>query len=365
MPFRRLMMTADAVGGVWTYALELSRGLLEQGVQTLLVTLGAPPDAAQRRAAAQVHGLVLEHGDFPSEWMDEDLAAQERAGAWLLDRARHWQPDVVHLNHYCHGHLPWPAPSLVVAHSCGYSSHAHAHGTLPGPRWGAHRDAVTRGLRHASLVVAPTYAMLAHIERLYGPLQRRVVIHNGRRPEDYPPAPKRERVLAAARHWDAGRNVDALVDVAARIDWPLAVAGDTGLARGHHEDKDGLQWLGHLDRDQMAEAYAEAGIYVLPAHYEPFGMSVLEAAFSGCALVLGNIASLRELWRDAALFVPPGDREALAAAIGRMTSDATLRARMAQRAHRRALRYTAARMTRRYLDAYAALTHREAVACAS
>jgi glycosyltransferase involved in cell wall biosynthesis len=63
--------------------------------------------------------------------------------------------------------------------------------------------------------------------------------------------------------------------------------------------------------------------------------------------------------------VPPGDSEALAAALRRLTRDAPLRARSAQRAQRRALRYTAARMTRRYLDAYAALMHRVAVACAS
>ena len=34
----------------------------------------------------------------------------------------------------------------------------------------------------------------------------------------------------------------------------------------------------------------------LPARYEPFGLSILEAALSGCALVLGDLPSLRELW---------------------------------------------------------------------
>ena len=365
MPVRRVMMTADTGGGVWSYALELARGLAEHGVATLLATLGTSASAPQRQAAARVPGLTLEHGDFPLEWMDETRAAQAAAGEWLLDLATRWEPDIVHLNHYGHGDLPWPAPSLVVAHSCVYSWHAHVHGTVAPPRWGAYREAVTRGLRHARLVVAPTYAMLADIDRLYGPLPRRLVIHNGRRPEDYPPAPKRERVLSAGRLWDEGKNVAALAQVAPRIDWPVAVAGETRHPDGSEADLAGVQWLGRLDEGEMAEAYAESGIYVLPARYEPFGLSVLEAAMAGCALVLGDIPSLRELWRDAALFVPPGDSEALAAALRRLTRDAPLRARSAQRAQRRALRYTAARMTRRYLDAYAALMHREAVACAS
>jgi hypothetical protein len=46
---------------------------------------------------------------------------------------------------------------------------------------------------------------------------------------------------------------------------------------------------------------------VLPARYEPFGLSVLEAALSGCALVPGDIASLRGNWDGVAEFVCPDD----------------------------------------------------------
>ena len=56
-----------------------------------------------------------------------------------------------------------------------------------------------------------------------------------------------------------------------------------------------------------------AAIYALPARYEPFRLEVLEAAAPGCALVLGDIASLRELWDGAALFVAPDDDRALRA----------------------------------------------------
>ena len=64
--------------------------------------------------------------------------------------------------------------------------------------------------------------------------------------------------------------------------------------------------LGRLSAGELADWYARAAIYALPARYEPFGLSALEAALSGCALVLGDIPSLREIWGDAALFVPPG-----------------------------------------------------------
>ena len=35
-------MSADSVGGVWTYALDLTRGLRALGIDVLLATMGAP-----------------------------------------------------------------------------------------------------------------------------------------------------------------------------------------------------------------------------------------------------------------------------------------------------------------------------------
>ena len=71
-----------------------------------------------------------------------------------------------------------------------------------------------------------------------------------------------------------------------------------------------VRLLGKLSESELARHYARAAIYCLPARYEPFGLSVLEAALSGCALVLGDIPSLRENWTGAAEFAPPDDASA-------------------------------------------------------
>jgi hypothetical protein len=39
---KKVLMTADTVGGVWTYALELAAGLGEHGVEVAIATMGAP-----------------------------------------------------------------------------------------------------------------------------------------------------------------------------------------------------------------------------------------------------------------------------------------------------------------------------------
>jgi glycosyltransferase involved in cell wall biosynthesis len=95
---------------------------------------------------------------------------------------------------------------------------------------------------------------------------------------------------------------------------------------------------------------------------------VLEAALSGCALVLGDIASLREVWGPAARYVPPGDARALHKALQDLIASPAERARLAQAAQFRAHRYTARAMADRYLACYAALAphfaNPEELACA-
>jgi glycosyltransferase involved in cell wall biosynthesis len=69
--------------------------------------------------------------------------------------------------------------------------------------------------------------------------------------------------------------------------------------------------------------------------------------------LLGDIASLREVWRDAAWYVPPDDEEQLEAALRALIADEELRASYARRAERRAARYTPVRMAAAYAAAYA------------
>jgi glycogen(starch) synthase len=113
--------------------------------------------------------------------------------------------------------------------------------------------------------------------------------------------------------------------------------------------------LGQLSGSEVSSWLRRAAIYAFPARYEPFGLSVLEAALTGCALVLGDLPTLRELWDGAAVFVAPDNPRELRVALEGLMEDAVLRQALAMRARRRALTYTPRRMVRAYLDVYAGL----------
>jgi len=65
---RRILMTADAVGGVWSYALDLATELGKQDVATVLAVMG-PISAQHREQAAAIPSLTLEAAPFKLEWM--------------------------------------------------------------------------------------------------------------------------------------------------------------------------------------------------------------------------------------------------------------------------------------------------------
>jgi hypothetical protein len=98
-----LLMTADTVGGVWTYALELARAVAAYDVSVTLATMGARLTSDQRLDASRLDNLEVFESDYRLEWMDDAWDDVADAGIWLWEIARDVRPDVVHLNQFAHG----------------------------------------------------------------------------------------------------------------------------------------------------------------------------------------------------------------------------------------------------------------------
>jgi glycogen synthase len=350
---RKVLMTADTVGGVWTYSLELARGLCERGVEVALATMGAPVNDLQRDKAERIPGLRVFEGHFKLEWMDDPWRDVEKAADWLLNLESRICPDLVHLNSFVHGALPWNAPTVVVGHSCVLSWWQAVKGEPAPETWDRYREEVASGLAAAGLVIAPSAAMLASLAEYYGPLPESRVIPNGSDARLFRPTPKENMIFSAGRLWDEAKNLEALEKAAPHLPWPVFVAGESQHPDGGEIRPHNTRLLGRLSQRALAAWLGRSSIYALPARYEPFGLSVLEAALAGCALVLGDIPSLRETWRNRAVFVPPDDPEALERALTALIQEPDRRQSLAAGAHKRALEYTPERMVEGYLQAYA------------
>jgi glycogen(starch) synthase len=365
----KVLMTTDTVGGVWTYSMELARALAAHDIEVVLAAMGRPLSHDQRLEALDLQNVDIYGSEFKLEWMDDPWPDVDRAGEWLLGLRALTGADVVHLNGYVHATLPWRVPVMVAGHSCVRSWWRSVKAEDAPAAYDEYTSRVTAGLRAADVVVAPTQAMLTELRRHYGLRGDTRVIPNGRDAERFKPSRKQEIIFAAGRLWDEGKNIAALDRVARMVSWPVVIAGDMTSPDGRVRDLKTATSLGIVPPQEIATWVGRASIYALPARYEPFGLSVLEAALAGCALVLGSIPSLREVWGDSAIFVEPGDDAVLNRGLRWLIEKADRRQMLAQRARAVALSLTPERMAASYVHEYRRLLERRAapaeVACAS
>lgn len=240
----------------------------------------------------------------------------------------------------------------MACHFCPLSWWEAVRGGLIPPQVNRSAQEAARGLRGADIVTAPTDWMLLALEKNYGPLPVRVLLPNGRDPARFPPGIKEPLILTSGRLWDEAKNIQSLDRVAPRLPWPVYATGQQTAPDGATAGFRSLHVLGRQPAAKLASWMGCASIYVLPAKYGPFGLSALEAALAGCALVLGDIPSLREVWADAAFYVRPDDDWALQGAIELLIDDESLRLSLAAQARSRALLFSPERMAQKYLTAY-------------
>jgi len=347
---RRILMTVDAVGGVWQYALGLAEQMVSGGDSFVFAGLGPVPSQDQRRQAEEIGKLVWLK--TPPDWMAaapvELDGFPDELAPLILDHAI----DLVQLNAPAQAaRLSVPCPVVTVAHSCVVTWFHVVRGSKPPEAWAWHADYNRAGLERADVVIAPSASHGSTLAACYGPLSRLQVVHNAVRPA--PPGGKRQnKVVAAGRWWDAGKNGEILDAAAALVDLPVYCAGATQGPNG-----DGMSFrhaisLGSISNVETRNLMAEASLFVSPSIYEPFGLAALEAANAGTPLILSDIPTYRELWADAAEFFPPGDAIELANAINRLSASADMRAELGSAALRRSRLYTTEKQAAAMSSAY-------------
>jgi len=362
-----VLVTADTLTGVWTYARELVTGLITGGMRVTLVSFGEIPFPQQTSWMQNLHGLDYRPTAFRLEWMQEGEADLEDSCNYLQSVIRDVKPDILHFSQYSYGRLSTSIPRVVVAHGDLVSWWLAVHGHEPRDtrwlRW--YRSTVSRGLAEATAVVSPSNWMKESLRVCYGEPRHDLVIHNGRNPIYFNPyVSKDDSVLSVGRLWDAGKQVSLLTQHA----HPLSVCivgsdnptyaprtpirADVKLAT----EQVSVALKGPQTEAQLRNLYSRAAIYAATSRYEPFGMAALEAALSRCAIVANDIASFREIWGDCALYFKANDADSLAEALRTLSADRDLCRAQANRAYQRAReRFTARRMLDDYLQLYRSL----------
>lgn len=217
----RVLMTIDAVGGVWRYGVDLARCLGEAGVACLLVGCGPEPTVSQDRECHGLRNVTLRWSGLPLDWMVADAAALAHVPEALAAMARDWCADLLHLN------VPSQAvgiatgiPLVVASHSCLATWWRAVKACELPQDWRWQQELTGQGLRRADVVMVPTQSHGAATTAVYGPVAHLQVTANATNAQGSLAA-KQPFVLAASRWWDEGKNA-ATADAAAALSrWPI------------------------------------------------------------------------------------------------------------------------------------------------
>lgn len=270
-----------------------------------------------------------------SPWRDriEDarlihLYGMSREGLELARVARARRVPVV-LSPIC-----WFAPRALVA-----LAPSRSRGVLDVAKWAARR-ALPRlpGWRRellqlADAILPNSRAEAGQLSRLFGADGRKIqVVPNGVDPRFAAASPDlfrerfgpREFVLYVGRI-EPRKNVLGLIRAARLAGLPLVAIG--AVVPGHEAygaacrevGGDGVTWIERVDHADplLASAMAAARVFALPSWFETPGLAALEAAVTGCAIVITPYGCTREYFGDRAEYARPGDVRQIASALAR------------------------------------------------
>jgi colanic acid/amylovoran biosynthesis glycosyltransferase len=338
---------------VWDLAEQVARHF-----DTVVLAPMVPGAARQERVGPlEIHRFRY----FPRRWEDladgailENLRARPsrwlQVPAFLLAEAlalrrlvRAFGPDVLHVH--------WVLPQGVVAAFAvpGWRWVLTAHGADVYALTGRLGNALKRAaLRRAAVVTAPNQDMRHRLVQLGGDPSTTLVMPMGADVAAIQAGGGHTRTRPG-RLLFVGRLVDkkgvavllqALRGAALGSDWSLEVIGDgPAQARLAEEARllDGeVRFTGTVDRAGVAAAMAACEVFVLPSlpagsgDQDGLPVVLLEAMAAGCAIVASRMPGIEEVLGggDHGLLVPPGDPEALRAALVRLLRDPELRAKL-------------------------------------
>ena len=232
------------------------------------------------------------------------------------------------------------------------------------------RMALPAALRRADRIVAVSQTTADDIEEFFGMGEKVTIIHTAATPVFFESPPALPGELGLERPFllcvgtiEPRKNLDGAIraftslaeDLGDSTD--LVIAGGRGWrAASFHQALEQssararIRVLGPVSDTTLAALYHRAVALVAASHYEGFGIPLVEAMACGCPVLATNVSSFPEVAGDAALLVPPGDDQALAAGMVRMLGEPALRSELIRKGKQRVERYRPGPIARRLLD---------------
>lgn len=337
-------------GGVQAQAMGLARELRRMGIEArVLGPCDGPPPAT----------FVTPLGNSLPTSTNGSIAPLAPDPACVLRTMRvlfEEQFDVLHLHE---PFAPGPPMTAMLLHPAPVIATFHAAGDSPSYRYGnAPMKAAAKNIARRIAVSKDALALVQeHVPGEYEVLYNGVELHDYRTATPF--RAEAPTIFFCGRH-EERKGLDVLLAAMAQLGpevrlWVASNGPDTERLREQTKADTRIEWLGRLSDEEKIARLKGADVFCAPSlHGESFGVVLIEAMAAGTCVVASALDGYRNVATDGvdSLLVPPGDADALAAAIGRALREPQLAARLVAAGNRRADDFSMLALAQHYAAMY-------------
>src|SRR5213594_1382155 len=348
------------IGGISTHVYHLSRALVEKGTSVRVITCDFP-NAPAEEIIDGVPVSRVDSGRVPESnfllWIYHLNSQMISKTTELFETERF---DLIHAHDWVVGRaavelknrLGLPLISTIHATEIGRG------GSLDGEYRRRVRDIERLLVEQSDGIICCSNYMLDHIQHVLGAVKTKIRViangvessrfNDGRQPQLILTGISEDRktILCVGRIVRE-KGIFTLLDALEELrkqgkDVSLVFVGEGPLKEDLVKEvlrrklSDRVKITGFVDQEKLVSLYNSCDAFVLPSHYEPFGMVALEAMASRVPVVVSDVGGLSEIVEDGVtgVKVPSSDPHALAEGILRVLDNRELSERLKENAYR-------------------------------
>lgn len=336
-------------GGVQLQVLGLADALRHTGVDARVL---APSDGPPPAPGIISVGPTFR---FPSNGSIAPITSSKAVASRTREALRAFRPDVLHIHEPL---LPGANHAALIGTALPVVGTFHASHPGRNGWYDAFRLPLRRMVERLTIRTAVSEEAQRNVEGFGVPCE---ILPNGVDVERYEKAEpwpsERPAILFIGRH-EPRKGLDVLLDAFAGIDDAVLWIAGEGPETEHLKERasDGhVEWLGTISEEEKARRLRGATIACFPSiEGESFGVVLLEALAAGVAVVASDLTGYRDVARhdQEAVLTPPGDVNALRAALRAVLDDASRRERLIAHGRTRAAEFALDSLAAAFVDRY-------------
>lgn len=354
-PSLKILMTTDISNNKWDYTNALCQSILSlQKAEILLVSTGRNYEPKVVNYAECVDsGISVKWENNFYKFKSNN----ERFGSFINELAADFQPNIMHLNHYCNN-IETTATKVLTVHGdalnnikwTSFNMHYHPY-----------KQYIQSCLDSSDRIVATTKVLAKNLLSSYELNKQINLIYNGINCEPYDGEKSGMVLLTSSKSLLKKHNLDMVLRILQRLpeDMKIYVIGSKPAWLRLPEK---LEFLGNLSNDDIKKYYEQASIYLALSSWDIFNMNTFYAACAGCAILACDSPIFREIWGDSAHFFDMNNTDNFMRNLNNLLENKLVLEKATQNCKNKVLStYTLKRMGYEYLNLYKKTSHDEKV----